>query len=71
MVRSAARLVGYAEMHDRKMGGDAEPNERRAQELAMQRVAAALPAEEIEQPMSEGAGLSEDEVCALTLDSRG
>jgi predicted ATPase/DNA-binding winged helix-turn-helix (wHTH) protein len=70
-VRSAARLVGYAQMHDRKMGGDAEPNERRAQELAMERIAAVLPAAEIEQLMSEGEGLSEDEVCGLTLDSRG
>jgi hypothetical protein len=67
-VRSAARLIGYAQMRDRQMGGGQEPNEQRAQELAMQRIAAELGADEVRTLMAEGERLSEDEVCALTLE---
>jgi predicted ATPase len=66
---SAARLLGYAAARDRKMGGDTEPNERRARDLATERVAPALAADELAKLMAEGERLSEDQVCALTLEA--
>jgi hypothetical protein len=68
-VRSAARLLGYADMRNRAMGENAEPNEVAAKELAMKRVAAGLAAAEIRELMAQGERLSEDEVCALTLEA--
>ncbi len=67
--RSAARLLGYSQARNRAMGGDAEPNEVRARELAMKRVSTELDAAEIRALLAEGEGLSEEEVCALTLES--
>ncbi len=67
-LRSAARLLGYAEMRYREMGENAEPNELAAKELAARRIAAELPAEETRALMAEGERLSEDAVCALTLE---
>jgi predicted ATPase/DNA-binding winged helix-turn-helix (wHTH) protein len=67
-VRSAARLLGYADMRYRAMGENAEPNELAARELASKRIAAELAPEEARVLMAEGERLSEDEVCALTLE---
>jgi len=68
-MRSAARLLGFAERSKLALGGNAEPNERRAGELALERVAAELDAGELDGLMAEGERLTEDEACALTLEA--
>jgi len=67
-LRSAARLLGYAEMRYRTMSENAEPNEIAARDLASKRVAAGLAPEEARALMAQGERLSEDEVSALTLE---
>jgi hypothetical protein len=68
-LKSAARLLGFAAMRARAMGDQPEPNEVRAAELAMQRIAAGLEGAEIRSLMAEGERLGEEEACALTLET--
>jgi tetratricopeptide (TPR) repeat protein len=67
-VESAARLVGYGDRCYAAMGAEPEPNEVRARELALARVAAELDAAELQRLMAEGERLDEEAVCALTLE---
>ena len=68
-LESAARLLGYAERCIRSAGGQREPNEARAWDLALSRVDAGLDRARRDRLMAEGARLDEDAVCALTLEA--
>ncbi len=67
-IRSAARLLGFADRCRREMGMQLEPNELRAHELASARVRSELDARERESLMAEGERLDEEAACALTLE---
>jgi hypothetical protein len=68
-LKSAARLVGFAQLRAHAMGDQPEPNEVRAGELAMQRVRAGLGEAECRSLMAEGERLGEEEASALTLET--
>ena len=67
-VESAARLLGHADRVTGARGGQQQPNEVRAHELALKRIDAELGAAERKRLMAEGEDLDQEAVCALTLD---
>jgi predicted ATPase/DNA-binding winged helix-turn-helix (wHTH) protein len=66
---SAARLLGYAAVAGERMGGDPEPNEQKALDLATAAVQARLGDDARKRLMAEGARLDEEAVCALALEA--